>query len=117
MRIMIAIGLVLWATGAETQCAETQYMVLGEGRATSCGTWQQERRTRSITLLGSQAWVLGYVTRANHDGAARGANANLTDGTDAEGLYAWIDNYCRANPLKNLASAAEELVGELRKRK
>jgi hypothetical protein len=113
MRTVIAIGLALWATGASAQ----QYMVLGEGRATSCGTWQQERRTRSIALLGSQAWVLGYVTRANYDGASTGANANLTAGTDYEGLYAWIDNYCRANPLKNIANAAENLVATLQKRK
>jgi hypothetical protein len=112
MRTVIAIGLALWATGASAQ----QYTILGAG-TDSCGSWQQERRTRSITLYGSEAWVLGYVTRANYDGASTGANANLTAGTDAEGLYAWIDNYCRANPLKNFASAVEGLVETLRKRK
>jgi hypothetical protein len=106
MRTVIAIGLVLWATGAEAK-----YMVLGQG-ALSCGAWQQERRTSRVGALAAETWVLGYLTRANYD-----EQRDLTAGTDAEGIYAWIDNYCRANPLKDLAWAAEFLVVELRKKR
>jgi len=33
--------------------------------------------------------------------------------TDPAGLTAWIDNWCKANPLKSMAKAAEALSVEL----
>ncbi len=104
--IVIAIGLALWATGASAE-----YAVLGPGNR-SCGYWEQQRRTGNA--YGLQAWVLGYLTRANYD---EGRNRDLTAGTDAQGIFVWIDNYCRANPLKDVAAAAEHLVETLEKRK
>ena len=35
---------------------------------------------------------------------------NLAEGTDADGVFAWIDNYCSAHPLETIYSAAEALV-------
>jgi len=37
-------------------------------------------------------------------------------GTDFDGLIAWIDNYCQANPLKGVAEAAGALLQTLRDR-
>ena len=102
MRTVIAVGLALWATGASAE-----YAFLGQG-GFSCGRWQQGRRTKEPTSFTAQAWVLGYLTRANYSG-----DTSLTAGTDADGVFAWIDNFCRANPLKDIADAAEYLVAEL----
>jgi hypothetical protein len=103
--IAIAIGSVLWVTCASAQCA-----VLGQGNL-SCGRRQKDRR--SNTAIALQVWVLGYLTRAYYDGI----NRDLTAGTDTAGIFAWINNYCRANPLKNLVAAVEHLVDTLQKRK
>jgi len=108
MRMLIVVGLALWATTASA----AEYTSLGHGNA-SCGRWQEERRKPNPQyrfLL--QAWVLGYITRANYE-----VGGDLTAGTDELGVFAWIDNYCRANPLKNVAAAAEALVDTLGKPK
>jgi hypothetical protein len=103
MRTVIAIGLALWATGASA------YTVLGSG-VSSCGTWLQTRRSGPGASIDLRSWVLGYATRANYD-------ESVTTKIDSEGLWAWIDNYCRANPLKQIVDAAEGLAAELQKRK
>ena len=35
--------------------------------------------------------------------------------TDANAITAWVDKYCRENPLKNIADASVNLVLELSK--
>jgi len=32
---------------------------------------------------------------------------------DAEGLWAWVDNYCGTHPLNSIGQAADALLGEL----
>ena len=59
-------------------------------------------------VLGS--WVLGWVSAAGYYGA------HLRH-TDADAISAWVDNYCRANPLNQIKDAADSLVDELAKTK
>jgi hypothetical protein len=102
MRTVIAIGLALWASAASA-------LTLGPGTV-SCGRWQQERQTTSADRFAFEAWVLGYITRANdEDFIVRNLSA------EEGGLFASIDNYCRANPRKELADAAKSLALTLRK--
>jgi|SRR5271163_3322178 len=35
---------------------------------------------------------------------------DIAEGIDANGIFGWIDNYCSAHPLENLADAAAQLV-------
>jgi hypothetical protein len=63
------------------------------------------------------SWALGYVSGKN---VGVGLNDNPHDflqDTDADGVWSWLDNYCRANPLDNLGMASEKLVRELIRRK
>jgi hypothetical protein len=55
-------------------------------------------------------WIVGYMSGANTDPSY----PDVLLGKDLAGLIGWIDNYCRANPLKNIASAASSLIIELR---
>jgi hypothetical protein len=32
---------------------------------------------------------------------------------DSRGMMAWIDNYCDANPLKDISDAAQALIDDL----
>jgi hypothetical protein len=113
MRTLIAIGLALWASGASAATGR----LLGPGTH-SCGFWQEERRTPGVLKLGFEAWVLGFLSRAGLDETLNKVSGlNITAGTDVKGLSAWIDNYCRDNPLDDVATAAAALEIYLRKRR
>ena len=58
--------------------------------------------------------MLGFVSSYNFYGLT--TNTDVSEGTDAEGLIAWIDTYCRAHPLDQLAQAVVMLIDELRRR-
>jgi hypothetical protein len=71
----------------------------------------QDRQIKSGDAALSAAWVVGYLSglnmRADHDALAE---------PDLNGLLAWIDNHCRANPLDTVATAAFKLFKELQSR-
>src|SRR5437867_798159 len=79
----------------------------------SCGLWIQERdRNRHSDASYLNGWLVGYLS-----GAAVHSNKDIIRGTDNASIEAWMDNYCRANPLMNLADGAEALFDELVKHK
>jgi hypothetical protein len=80
------------------------YTVYGAGTE-SCGKWLAEKNVllRNTTVN----WLLGYVT-------AMGTWVPLSH-TDSDAMAAWVDKYCRENPLKGVSEAAAALVFELAK--
>jgi hypothetical protein len=54
---------------------------------------------------------LGFLTGANVYGDF--GSMDILKGMDENAAYAWIDNYCKANPLENLSVAASALVREI----
>jgi hypothetical protein len=76
------------------------------GSETSCGKWLVNRERHVFYLDGM--WVLGYAS-----GIAVANKRNLLQGTDGEGVWAWMDNYCRTHPLENMLAVADALVWEL----
>ena len=86
------------------------YLALAQG-AISCGVWLRDRLGDDARIA-DEAWVSGFITGMNAGiGAALGSDKLLQvgRGTDAAGMFSWIDNYCRAHPLDHLARAAETL--------
>lgn len=61
-----------------------------------------------------EQWVFGFLTAYNvyvpHSGG------DIARGADTEAVLAWVDNYCRANPLRPLLTAVTELIRELGQR-
>ena len=57
-----------------------------------------------------EGWVEGYITAMAVESDRVNAAIHRTD---PAGLTAWIDNWCKANPLKSMAKAAEALSVEL----
>ncbi len=83
--------------------------------ARSCSKWIEERRMESSTkemnripVLITRSWFLGYLS-----GRAEASRRNFLKGTDSDSIFLWLDNYCRANPSKDLDSAGIELAREL----
>lgn len=111
------LALVLCPSDVEAK----DWMVTGVGQF-SCGHWTQNMPTRSPGTFASSAnmpaaldtqWVQGFLSAFNYYGNGSG---NVTNGTDVNGVFAWIDNYCAAHPLDLIADATIALVSELSKR-
>lgn len=78
--------------------------------ATSCGKWIEARKNQDsdpLALLLS-VWVSGFVSGA-------GSNGTEPKYIDPSARANWIDTYCKEHPLDAVATAAEQLVIELRK--
>lgn len=83
-------------------------MIFGAGLE-SCGTWTKARQGDPIERQIVEAWVDGYLAGSNL-GSSR---PDALYGRDANGIYGWMDNYCRNNPLKAIVAAATLLMAEL----
>lgn len=105
---MIALALTLASPDAKP------WTVFGVGNRT-CGRWTLDHREQNDEYTSELAWLGGFLTALNHE-SVLDAHANLTDDTDMPAATGWIDNYCIAHPLDRLATAAESLALELRKR-
>lgn len=75
----------------------------------SCGEWVNDKE---ILAFGNQTWLIGYLS-----GLAVGTKKQLLSGTDNQSIYLWVENYCRANPLRSLSDAGNALYFELVKQK
>ena len=100
---ILAAGLVL------SGVVNTAIAVEVRGVA-SCGTWIQEQKADDSHI--SQLWLLGFMS-----GLATGLERNLLDKTDNPSIFLWMDNYCKANPLKDVYDGGVDLSVELTKRK
>jgi hypothetical protein len=81
--------------------------VIGVGAVSSCGTWETARS--SGYSFGYEQWVVGFLS-----GVAMASGNDFLSGTDADGIWKWIDRYCAAHPLDMIATAASELLSTLR---
>jgi hypothetical protein len=95
--VCVTLAAVLMTDG--TLEAEA-YTSIGAG-AESCGAWTSARHTRSFQVM---QWALGFLSGVGFVGRD---SADPLRGMDAEGVWAWIDNYCQANPIKDVVDAAE----------
>ena len=81
------------------------------GADVSCGTWTQARQQDRQKPVTYQWWVAGFLSGLEYEGDPSG---DPLAGNDIGGITAWIDNYCRENPLKTIADACLELMKLLR---
>ena len=110
MRRVLVIGVItlLVVTGVGVKARKQRtYAVYAEG-VTSCFAWVENRKTsKEIDWEFKGQWILGWLS-----GASLYA-AQLKE-TDKDAVYAWVDDYCTANSLKDLDEAARDLVEALR---
>ncbi len=78
--------------------------------APDCGQWVKDNNPNR------KAWLLGYMSGLNvaHELADLKPKDPLDKMRSAEQAFLWIDNYCKANPLKTVAIAGLELFQELK---
>ena len=93
--------------------------------AAPCGVWIKDREaaereaaslssrtTERFAALHSQGWLVGFLS-----GIAIATNKDFLRATDSTSMSLWVDNYCRANPLKALEEAGSDLAKELIRQK
>jgi hypothetical protein len=106
--LLLTVLIVLLTTSAAEVRA---YQMIGSGTF-SCGSWTASRSAYKIpgpptrgfqVALQDQAWVLGFLSGI---GFVAANDDNPLDGVDADGVWAWIDNYCQAHPIENVQQAA-----------
>jgi len=85
------------------------YAIQG-GQATSCGKYMEARAEKSVDAFAHTAFIAGYVTAYNR---LTPETYDILGGTDMQSVAAWLDNYCKAHPLKGLATALDVLTAEL----
>lgn len=102
MRWIILIFL-LTITTAKASAAE-RMMVMGAG-IESCGAWLNLETENG--RLERMQWIYGYSSGWNH-----GKGKNQVRYTDPEAMAAFLDMYCKNNPLHNLYQATKALIEE-----
>lgn len=98
------IGLVVVIASAPLAMAQT---TIGDY---DCGQWVNNKGPAS------KSWLLGYLTGLNMMAADLKSNPkrdHLDKLNSADQAYLWMDNYCRANPLKRVSQGATALYIEL----
>jgi hypothetical protein len=104
---ILAVGLML--SGVINTASAVQIEIRG---VPSCGDWVQEHSVKSLSALRQEGWFLGFVS-----GLATGLEKNFLAGTDNASLFLWMNNYCNANPLKDIEDGTNVLYFELKKQK
>ncbi len=105
-RITLLVGCCLLLSGHFVAAAPAE---LAEARgAPSCGEWIAHRKESDTLALSNTSWLVGYLS-----GLAVGAGKNFLPGSENTAIFSWMDNYCRANPLKDIASGGTAFMSEL----
>ena len=78
----------------------------------SCSSWLNTRHTFSEGTSPNEFWLLGYLS-----GLSVANDTDVLSNTPNNSLVNWIDDYCRANSLRNLEQAGADLFFELKRQK
>ena len=79
-----------------------------------CGQWVNDR---PVAREQNKSWLLGYLSGLNvrHQLAGLKPADPLDKLNSADQAFLWVDNYCKANPLRKVSTAGFELFLELAK--
>ena len=111
MKLVLAALLLMAGASVPVSAQQQPWAFVGFGDS-SCGSWVDAREKQTSMFM--EVWALGFISGAN---AFRGQDEkDAVRGTDVKGLYGWIDNYCRSQPLELFANAVNHLAMELKMR-
>jgi hypothetical protein len=87
-------------------------LVIGQG-ANSCWAWTRSQAAKAATQGLYTQWVAGFVSGVSWEAD----DSDILTRMDFDGLTAWVNDYCKANPLAKVTTGAAMLVQELRARR
>jgi hypothetical protein len=111
MRAATLIALLIGQTVGNPPVAQ---IPIGAG-AVNCGKWIESRRQNDPTApVMVTSWVHGFLWGSFAPNApSEIQNRALELTPDSDSLKAWLDKYCRENPLKDTFNASLDLRNEL----
>ena len=85
----------------------------------SCGVWLEVRTTRNeppydVRFVQAREWISGFLSA--HNWYLKPQQGDVAYNTDREGIYGWLDGYCRENPTAGFIKAIVGLVEYLESR-
>jgi hypothetical protein len=109
--VMLAAALLAAASvQASAEASGNSRTIIGQGTK-PCGEMTREIRAGVSQELSHQ-WVAAFAPGANMEATG----PDFLIGMEWDGLMEWVANYCKANPLARVSTAAKMLVIELRSR-
>ena len=109
--MLSAIFLAGASASATAEISDRGRLGIGQG-ANSCWAWTRSQEAKASAQGLYAQWVAGFVSGVNWDTDEPDILAEM----DVDGLVAWVDSYCKANPLAKVTTGAAMLVQELRAR-
>jgi len=103
--------LVSFCVDAEEK-KHIEFNSFGAGN-TSCGNYVKtysEQIEKPEYFVQYSQWVRGFVSAYNFFVAS---NHDITNGTDFEGIFLWLNNYCNKMPLETFSQATIYLINDL----
>ena len=105
--ILLAAILALEADAALAQTVK----VVGSG-SLKCSEWMLEASDQGVSRLRTQDWMLGYL-RGVSDATTTPLQVDPFASIDVVAMNAWLEAYCRANPLESIYRATGVLATEM----
>ena len=102
--------LIVANAGAPAAANASAAMIVGPGTL-SCGQWLTDRQGL-YSANNMEAWIAGYLSAFN----THVAQGNIMKNMDSAELFLWLDNYCHAHPLDDVAVATDRLIDALKER-
>ena len=78
----------------------------------SCGTWIEDRQKHGPSSIAIESWLVGYLSGLSQAFDKEFWQARGKNSLSNASLFLWLDNYCRANPLKPIEDGADTLFIE-----
>ena len=111
----VVLAAVLMTGDASAACL---YHAIGSG-TDACGSWTANAREYvpghpvthgSIAHKEHAQWVVGFLSGVGYTGGDK--DLDPLNNVDAAGVWAWVDDYCRAHPIQTLITAATAFIKE-----
>jgi len=103
--VLVLLCVALPAFGAD---ANRNYKTIG---ARSCGAYIDERNRLddTRTMVAIEDWVAGWITAYN---VQTPDTYDIMGSADLKSVMLWIEDWCKANPLKHLSNAMDSFAEE-----
>lgn len=103
------VGVTLLAAltilGTELSEAQSKFAIAGSG-STSCGQYlKPPSTTKAISDLIMVTWIQGYLSGTNTQRLIDNNEKTMKIQPDSESIVAFVDKFCRENPLKSVYEA------------
>ena len=87
--------------------ATADVIVMGAGTI-DCGQWLEDRAKDDY--YGAMSWVQGFISSFNIYNSATSPHGEAFGSVSPQSLAAYLDKYCRDNPLNDLVDASDSFI-------